>query len=231
MGLDGDFAHASALAVGLLDEGERARAERFRDERARGQFVAGRVLLRRMLAAYGGADAAAWRFRADALGKLHLDGEAPAFVFNLSHTYGLVACALARRGELGLDVEQVRISDDLVAVARHMFSAVEADHIGALAGEARAEAFFAYWTLKEAYLKARGFGLSLDTKSFAFNLAETVSVSFTASAQDDGARWRFARLAPTPGARLAVAAAAPLDLSGLAPRWIALEDCFDAGRR
>jgi 4'-phosphopantetheinyl transferase len=210
-------------AEARLDDQERARAARFRVPGARDQFVAARALLRHMLTQQGGARD--WRFRAEPAGRLVLDASAPDFVFSLSHTRGLVACALARGGEVGVDVEAVAEADDLVALARRSFSAGEAARVVALDGAARADAFFAYWTLKEAYVKARGVGLSADTTAFSFELAEPIAIRFHSGFDDEAARWRFRRGTPTPTTRLALAAAAPLDLSDATPRWIEPQAC------
>lgn len=229
MRIDDVAPSALAQAWALLDEEERARADRFRDAGARAQFVAARALLRGAMSACSQQAARPWRFRADARGKPHLDEPKPEFVFNLSHTDGLVACALARGGEIGIDVERIAPTADLLTLARANFSRPEADHVAALDGEARTEAFFAIWTLKEAYAKARGLGLQLDMTAFAFDLSDADAIGFvTDVVDDDASRWRFFRDAPTPDTRLALAAAAPLDIAGVRPRWTELGACLQA---
>lgn len=222
-----DDAAALARAQAALTPPEQARAARLRGPAARAQFVAGRALLRAMLARHGGGAPADWRFRADALGRLTLDAPDQPFVFSLSHMHGLVACALARRGEIGVDVEALDAPGDLLAMARVAFGAPEVEALARLDGAARREAFLATWTLKEAYVKARGLGPALDPTRFAVSLDEPIRlVPMEGGDGDDPARWRFLRLSPTPQARLGLAAAAPLRLDGLAPRWIALDECL-----
>lgn len=217
------FAETSlARAETLLDAAERDRAARMREAGARAQFICARALLRRMLAHHAGDAARGWRLKADARGRPTLDVPKPDFVFSLSHTQGVAACALARHGEIGVDVERVTPADDLVTLARQSFSREEAARVAALAGAARVEAFFAYWTLKEAYAKARGLGLSLDMRTFAFDLGASVAIRFAPGCEDEASRWRFLRAAPTPDVRLALAVAAPLDLAQTTPRWIDL---------
>lgn len=223
-----DAAAAARLtqAGAPLDDAERARALRLRDVEARAQFVAGRALLRRMALHHAGEAARGWRLRIDAAGRPAFDAPTPDYVFSLSHTRGLVACALARGGDIGVDVEAVAPAEDLVALARQNFSAREAADVAALSGAARVEAFFAYWTLKEAYAKARGLGLTLDMRRFAFDLDAPIAVRFAPGFDDEAGRWRFLRVAPTPDARLALAAAAPIDLTTTTPRWIAPQTCL-----
>ena len=219
--IDGLAPSALARAEARLTGEERTRADRCRAESARRQFVAARALLRLMLARQSGEAERLWPLRLETHGKPVLDAPDPAFVFNLSHSESVVACALARAGELGVDVEDVAPGVDHVSVARRMFSAREAAHVAALTGGAQAEAFYAYWTLKEAYVKARGLGLSLDTTAFAFDLADGDAISFK-GIEDDAGRWRFRRSAPLPSTRLALAAAAPLHLEGARIEWIDL---------
>ena len=223
-----DRASPAALtrAVAALTPDEAARAQRMRVEGARAQFASARALLRRMLTQRAGGAPADWRFRADARGRPVLEGDDPAFVFSLSHTDGLVACALARCGEIGVDVERLAPAGDLPALARHAFSGPEAEAIAALTGEAQAERFFACWTLREAYAKARGLGFLLDPTGFAFDLGPPDAIRFLAAGMDDPRRWRFLRAAPTADTRLALAVAAPLDLATLAPEWTELEACL-----
>lgn len=231
--LDGATPADLARAAAALTPDEQARAARFRVEGARAQFVAARALARRMLSFHAGV-ARDWRFRAEPHGRLVLEDDAPAFVFNLSHTHGVVACALAASGEVGVDVERLAPADDLARLARHHFSPSEAARVAALQGPAQAEAFFAYWTLKEAYVKARGLGLSLDTKAFTFDLGPPIALRFAGGARhgldDEATRWRFLRAAPTAATRLALAAAAPLDLSRAGPAWVDLSACLDESR-
>lgn len=219
-----------ARADAALAADERIRAARFRDDASRAQFVAGRALARRMLSYFAGAPRN-WRFRARAHGRLTIDAAAPPFVFNLSHCAGLVACAVAAEGEIGVDVERLAPAADFDALARDHFSAREGARVAALEGEAQAEAFFAYWTLKEAYAKARGLGLSLDTRAFAFDLGPPIALRFGESARhglgDDATRWRFLRLAPTPATRLALAVAAPLDVRDARLQWADLAACLE----
>lgn len=222
-----DDAAALARAQAALTAPEQARAARLRTPQARAQFVAGRAVLRAALTRHGGGAPADWRFRADALGRLRLDAADQPFVFSLSHMPGLVACALARQGEIGVDVEAIDAPGDLLAMARVAFGAPEVAALARLDGAARREAFLATWTLKEAYVKARGLGPALDPTRFAISPQPPIRlVPLDGGDGDDPGRWRFLRLSPTPQARVALAAAAPLRLDGLAPRWIALDACF-----
>ena len=94
----------------------------------------------------------------------------PDLRFNLSHTDGLIACAVTIGREVGVDVEHIqrRLTHD---VAGRFFAPREVDDLKALPEDEQQRVFFDYWTLKEAYIKARGFGLALPLGDFAFTLA------------------------------------------------------------
>src|SRR5262249_28670043 len=148
------------------------------------------------------------RFAADTHGKPFVQAPTtpPPLRFNLSHTDGLVACVVARGLDVGVDVEDVGRRCDVLGLARSCFAADEVAHLERLPAAARPDAFFDFWTLKEAYVKARGLGLALPLKEFAFELRDDgqARARFT-SAGEDPAHWQFARLRPTVRHRLAVA--------------------------
>ncbi|MGE3804805.1 MAG: 4'-phosphopantetheinyl transferase superfamily protein [Gemmataceae bacterium] len=156
---------------------EKERYERYRHEGARQMFLAGRWLVRAMLSRYAALEPAAWRFRANGHGRpeiamLGLEG----LRFNLSHSAGVLLLGVARERDIGVDVEHVNERRDLLGIAHHSFSAVEIEQVERAAPHERAERFFAIWTLKEAYIKARGMGLAFPLDRFA---VRTESVSIT----------------------------------------------------
>jgi 4'-phosphopantetheinyl transferase len=163
---------AAALerAYRLLDAEERERAARFRFERDRALYVLAHALLRRELERYTGVAAQALRFECNASGRPELS---PAFEpggaplrFNLAHTRGLVGCAITTGADIGFDVEQVR-EPAPVEIAARFFSAPELVALRALPPEQQGRRFFTLWSLKEAYVKARGVGIGLGLGCFA----------------------------------------------------------------
>lgn len=201
-----------ARYVDLLDPGECERFERFRVAGARDEFLVGRALLRTSLALIGDRPAEAWRFAMNRHGRPAIvDDDSDGLVFNLSHTRGLVALALgsgsdgAAGGEIGIDVEAIDRSAASADLASRYFTIPETAFITA-GGEAELnERFFALWTLKEAYIKARGMGLALPLDGFAFDLSATdPRIAFTPSVPDDPARWRLLRRRPSERHRLAL---------------------------
>lgn len=174
----------------VLDEEERARAGRFRFARDRERFVAAHGILRRLLGGLIGIEARDVVMVAGAHGKPAVVG-ACAIGFNLSHS-GDVALFAFADDEIGVDVEAVRDDLELEAMAASAFAPPELAAWRA-APDARA-AFFATWTRKEAYLKARGVGLSVEPASIAV---------------DDDAAWSVAALDVGDGYAGAIAMRSP----------------------
>ena len=146
--------------VDLLSEDERARALRFHFPLHRHRFVAARSALRRILAAYLDLPPAELRFHYSPHGKPYLEHH--WLRFNLAHSEDLALCAVARAREIGVDIERIRPRPTQERIPERFFSPSEAAQLRALPPEA----FFHYWTAKEAYLKARGEGLAIPLDSF-----------------------------------------------------------------
>jgi len=104
--------------------------------------------------------------------------------FNLSHSADLALIAIAADAEIGVDLEFIREQSDWAEIARCFFSAAEVYHLNTLPSHLHAHAFFSCWTKKEAYVKARGEGLSLDGTRTDAVLAR---------------RWSLYTLQPAPG--------------------------------
>ncbi|WP_051013929.1 4'-phosphopantetheinyl transferase family protein [Pararhodospirillum photometricum] len=154
-----------ARLADLLDDEERARADRLKLSPTRREFIAAHGLKRTMLGAVLGQDPRALRFTAESAGKPVLVGGGPDF--NLSHTTGLVACAVATDGgRVGVDAETLARTPE-PRLARRFFAREEADALQALPHQERPQAFLRLWTLKEAVVKALGGGLALGLKRFA----------------------------------------------------------------
>ena len=90
----------------------------------------------------------------------------------------------------------------------------------ALPPQVQHDAFFRFWTLKEAYIKARGLGLSIPLQSFAFSLGDGRPPTMALTKPDDGTptAWQFAELRPSDRHRAAVAIQCPQDCAAEHPR-------------
>ncbi len=194
----------------LLTPDERERWGRFRFDEDRRMYLAAHVLLRTALSAYAGVPPSAWRFEAGSHGKPSICApDIPRPIsFNLAHTRGLVACAVSVTFEhVGVDVERIDRAVDILGLASRYFAPSEAASLQALASPQRAERFFAFWTLKESYLKARGLGLTLPLDQAVFDIGDAgVQVALGPRLDDDAASWRFAAFDLGPGYKAAVGA-------------------------
>lgn len=196
----------AAALLPLLSADEAERAGRFLVPRARAAFALARGTLRLLLGAYLDIDPRQLRFVYNAQGKPCLEGH--ELSFNLSHSQGLALYAFGRRLPLGIDVEGLRPTVASAQIARRFFSAPEVAALERLAPEHRTEAFFNCWTRKEAYLKARGEGLSLGLQRFAVSIDGPARLLDSEEGEAETRRWRLCALAPRPGYVGALCAAA-----------------------
>jgi 4'-phosphopantetheinyl transferase len=178
------------LLLDILSPEERARHKRFYFARDRLQYLLVHALLRLTLSCYFPEAPQSWQFESNAYGKPTLPG-GPCF--NLSHAEGLVACALADGVELGVDVERLDRQGDWGTLTRRWLAPEERDWLALQPVGERSTAFLRLWTLKEAYAKARGLGLSLPLDEFAVQCAadgEAV-LSRRESAAETDADWQL----------------------------------------
>src|SRR5512140_2483909 len=94
-------------ARAILEAGEIARSERLHSPALRQLFLTSRLLLRTTLSRYADIPPEAWRFAANEHGKPRVVPEAgrSAPAFNLAHTAGVAAVAVASGRDVGVDVE------------------------------------------------------------------------------------------------------------------------------
>lgn len=192
----------------LLDEAEVARSERFKFERDRHTYVVAHALVRTVLASQTGLDPREHAFEAGEHGKPELTtpGAAPGLRFNLSHADGLVAVATGLEDDLGVDVELRSRRVEIDQVARGVFSPAEIRGLSALSGDAKRARFFQLWTLKEAYIKAVGQGLSMPLRGMTVDVeAEPPTLDLGETGLGDGRDWRLALAEPGEDHQLAFA--------------------------
>jgi len=202
-----------ALAAGedrhrsWLTEEEIQHLRRYRFERHRREHFVTRVLARAALSRYTGVPPERWIFGAGPHGKPHVTSPDTSLSFNLANSDGLVVCAVAAGGDLGVDVEPIAGRGDPLQLASSAFSPDEVAGLRAAPEDERRARFVALWTLKEAYLKARGLGLALATNRFSVALEGTsdARITFDPAVRDTPSRWQLVRIAAIPGYHLAVA--------------------------
>ena len=199
----------AAAALLSPDEQEHAQRLRFRDD-ARDYAVA-HALLRRELSRGSSTTPAAWSFDRGAHGKPFLAGHgAAAPSFSLSHTRGMVACAVApAEVAVGVDVEANQRDLDAARLAERFFAATEVAALAALPERARRERFYDLWTVKEAVVKAVGLALPPALPHVAVEIRSDNDIELTRSPVATEGAWQLGLFTPARGFRIAVAILRP----------------------
>lgn len=189
----------------LLFPEEKERAQRFVVKEARRDFIVSRGVLRELLAAYLNTRPADIVLRYGRRGKPHVwRGDGASNVrFNVSHCKGFAVFAFSLQAEVGVDIEQIRAEFPGTEIAERFFSAQEVAALSKLPPEKRSGAFFACWTRKEAYVKARGEGLQIPLRSFSVGLGENKEEQLV---DEQGKEWSIYPFAPGAGFAGAIAA-------------------------
>lgn len=192
-----------------LSADERERAGRFHFGRDRQQYIAARGVLRDILGRYTGLAPRLMRFSYDRYNKpaLSVETGGGSLQFNVSHSHDLALYALTSGREVGVDIEFMREGFAGLEIAESFFSPREVSALRALPPGERAVAFFDCWTRKEAYIKARGEGLSYPLQLFTVSLApgEPAALLCTEDDPQEAARWSLLELFPGEGYRATLA--------------------------
>lgn len=184
----------------LLSAAEHAQTEHFQFPADRMTYLVTRALVRVVLSKYAALSPPEWRFEKNAYGRPQVarDCVPDPIHFSISHTRELVICAVATTEEIGVDTESLGRQDISLELAERYFAASEIDAIKALPGQDQHRRILEHWTLKEAYIKARGQGMHLpiDGVAFAFGAGPHLSAVFDNSMGDTPTGWQFGHLAP-----------------------------------
>jgi 4'-phosphopantetheinyl transferase len=199
----------TAGAGGILSPDELERAARFIRPEDRDRFITGRSILRMILGRYTGRAPESLEFSYSPHGKPALRHRTD-LRFNLSDSRMLVLVAVACKQEVGIDIEHSRSNVAAMEIAGRFFSPAEIAALRAIPPDGRIQAFFRCWTRKEAYLKARGEGLSLPLSRFSVSFAPGAPAALLHSEDDPGepGRWSL-RDIPIPDYCAALAVAGP----------------------
>jgi 4'-phosphopantetheinyl transferase len=184
--------------TGILSPDEQERAVRFNFEKNRNQFIEARAALRLILSGYLKLTPEELEFSYGAYGKPAL-ANGPSdnrLRFNLSRRDGLALIAVASGREVGVDVEYVRPDLPVLEIAECAFSAAEIAALESLPKTKQTAGFYNCWTRKEAYVKARGEGVSFPMKQFDVSLNPGAPAALLEIRDDDDEidRWTLQEL-------------------------------------
>lgn len=194
----------------LLTPDEQMRADRFHFEKDRHNFIAARGCLRTIIAQYLKTLPHEVRFGYNDHGKprlLNSGGAADPLHFNVTHSAGIALYAFTRLGEIGIDIEHINPEIAGADIAQRFFSANEIACLQRLPKGMQSRAFFNCWTRKEAFIKAKGVGLSLPLDQFdvALTPSEPVAILRTEWDENEAALWSLKPIDANPAYAAAVA--------------------------
>ena len=176
-----------------LEPHERSRYQACQTAAARRDYLGTRALARTALAHYSGQPAECLRFGTDQHARPELTWPAiPRLFFSLSNTAQLAVGLFAYDHNVGVDVEFMA-PIGVMEIAGCSFSKEELAELSTLGESARQSRFYQLWTLREAYLKARGVGLTLPLEQIAFRPLPSgkAQATFGPAIRDDPAHWQF----------------------------------------
>jgi 4'-phosphopantetheinyl transferase len=195
----------------LLTREEREQQQRFHFADDRKRALITRALVRTVLSRYEAIAPADWLFAENHYGRpeiANFGNRGCDLTFNVSHTRGVIALAVARGRALGIDIENVAARPVSIEVAERFFAASETADLLRVPSACQQDRFFEYWTFKESYIKARGMGLSLPLDQFSFDYPHDAGVRLTIqpTLADDANRWSFWQFRPGSEYQLALCA-------------------------
>ncbi len=191
----------------LLSAAEQEQCASMVNARRLREFVLGRSLARRAVAALAHCSEQQVRFDVTEHGYLTVSSPMalPPVHFNISHSSDVVACAACQGWAVGLDIERIRPRVDPLEISQRFFAESEARELCALPEAHRLERFLSFWTLKEALAKAHGLGLSMPFDRSRFTLETPGGLGVEASGEPFRPGTWLGLTSPTTEHRLALA--------------------------
>ena len=190
-----------------LSEEELCRLNRYVFERHKKQFLLGRMLVRNALSRYSNISPQYWRLTENQYGKLFVESnQEKSLFFNLSHASDRLVLAVSRVDQLGVDIEASDKLRKIVKIAMRHFSNSEVEELVSLPDSQQLSRFYELWTLKEAYIKARGFGLVIPLNQLTFAFSEDrLILHFSREIEDDPLAWQIWQIYTPASYKLALA--------------------------
>ncbi len=190
-----------------LSPEERSEVARFVHVRDRRQRLITRGMLRRLLSHYCEYSPQNWQFVRGKHGRPEIvrDPAMPPLRFNVTHTTGLIAMVVGLKMDVGVDAETVHRRNNLAGIAERYFADPEVQDLRDYQVDSNHHAqwrrrFFEIWTLKEAYIKAVGKGLTLPLDQFWFQgfSVKGVQIEFQCPTPENPANaWQFDQFYPS----------------------------------
>lgn len=180
-----------------LSEKELLRYQRYQFASSKQEYLTGQILIRTVLSEYADAAPCDWEIGQIENGKPFIvaPGLATPIHFNLSHSGDRLVLAVSRHALTGVDIESVKAKRRIEQIAIRHFSPAELEQLSSLGDDEKLLRFYEFWTLKEAYIKARGTGLKHSLQSFGFQLGKGDLEFWIEQAEEPAdACWQFWQL-------------------------------------
>ena len=183
------------LLSNLLSNEESLKLQQYKNKSAQHTSLVTRSLSRLILSQYTNTEPHSLSFMRNAHGKPSLVDNINNLSFNLSHNNDLLIMAICVNDNIGCDIENPIRKISIEPISRRYFSQQEHQQLCELIGEAKKQRFFEIWTLKEAFVKATGVGISLGLDTFYFDksvLKNNISILFNVNyPRDQNESWQF----------------------------------------
>lgn len=175
-----------------LSAEEQLKYHRFYFDKDKKLYLLSRAVFKSCLSHYANCHRDQLLFDYGSYGKPELKND-KRITFNLSHSNDVVVFIISksRKLSLGVDVQYCKNQNDLLNLAAHYFSEIEYQAIINAPEDMRNNIFFKLWTLKEAYIKAIGKGLSIPLKDFTFTYYDSEINIKHFSNHEDQYGWSF----------------------------------------
>jgi 4'-phosphopantetheinyl transferase len=168
--------------------------------------------LRLVLADYLGVSPDSIKFVVSANGKPRLSSAfGSRLAFNLSHSEGVAIIGITSGAEIGVDIERLRPLPGRLSIARNSFTSSESSQLAAMTDADSTPAFLRCWTLKEAFVKATGDGLSIPLNSFEMSMDPDSPPRLLHLPRGSPADWSFHSFEPRTGYLAAAAVLGPVN--------------------
>lgn len=180
-----------------LSEKELLRYQRYQFASSKQEYLAGQMLIRTVLSEYVDVAPSDWEIAQFENGKpfIVMPELAEPIHFNLSHSGDRLILAVSRHAWTGVDIESIKAKRRIEQIAVRHFSSAELEQLSSLGEDEKLLRFYEFWTLKEAYIKARGTGLKQSLQSFGFELGKSELEFWIEQAEEPAeACWQFWQL-------------------------------------
>ena len=191
----------------LLSKDERARVAKFRSQPVRTRWILTQNILQTILGSYLQVDPVDVQIDYGPLGKPYLAANPPGLEFNISHTDDLVLCAVSTGISVGIDIEVERSKKESDKYVARYFPDNDKNWYMQIPAAERKRVFLQWWTLEEAYQKARGDGLTTAMKNISI---QSVTKSGPVALKDGKDVWYLQKLLFDPHYLSALAAKGPV---------------------